>query len=137
MTEATILLCEDDMHLRQIFAKHLAKADYHVSETVVLMPAVLVKSYTGFSTVFDVSLTATLKDRLGLGLGYRYNESVFAMINLKLADLFWLAYSYDYPLKGISIFGNGSHEISLSFGMNRTHNHREGNRKNKFRYLDY
>lgn len=110
-----------------------AGADYQLSESVVLTPQVLVKNYVQFSTSIDISLTTTLNDRLGLGIGYRYNESVFALMQLRIADLFWLSYSYDYPIKGISTFGNGSHEISISFGMNKHHDHTKGNRKNKFR----
>lgn len=108
------------------------KADYALGEKFELSPAILVKHYSGFSTVFDASITTTYLKKFGVGTGYRFNESVFAMANIRIANLFWINYTYDFPVGEISKMGNGSHEIGLLFGMNTHHDHKLGPRINKF-----
>jgi type IX secretion system PorP/SprF family membrane protein len=107
------------------------RAIYNLSKQVELMPAILIKSNYQFSPSIDVSSTITLNGRLSISAGHRISESIFAGCAIKLKDLFWLSYTYDYPIKGISVFGSASHEIGLSFGFNKSHY--RGDRLNEFK----
>lgn len=108
-----------------------ARAVYEISKGIELMPAILVKYYSREKTHTEFNSNVLFNNRLRFGLGYRIFEAVSVMAGIKLEELFWLTYTYDYPVKGISIYGTGSHELSLSFGFNRSF-YRNDRRLNEF-----
>ena len=63
---------------------------------------------------FDINLTGTYNDIISLGLSYRTDNAVVAMLGLKAGN-FRFGYAYDYTLMDIGKYSVGSHEIFLSY----------------------
>ncbi len=106
-------------------------AIFKTNDQLEIMPELLFKQYYNYATSLDLSVDLIIKRKLRVGIGNRLFESVFMRCGIKINEMFWLLYAYDYPIKGISIFGKGSHEISLAFGFNKNHN--GGKRNNELR----
>lgn len=96
---------------------------YDIHENWELSPAVLIKIYSGYSNLVDLSLKTIYKKDWELVLGFRYggmlgnSESMFAGISMKIQKYLRIGYSYDFATRGISTFGGGSHEVSMSFDL--------------------
>ncbi len=80
-----------------------------------LQPSLLVR--TDFST-FGAELTAraTYNKFLSFGLGYRWKESVSAMIGAEFKNIF-IGYAFDYPLSAINRASSGSHELVAGYSL--------------------
>jgi len=86
-----------------------------VSENFKIKPAVLVKYLLNSPIDANISSTFYWKDVVGLGVGYTYNNSVIALIDLKINDQFRAGYSYDYATTSLNKYSSGSHEIMLRY----------------------
>lgn len=87
----------------------------NVSENVKIKPAVLVKYLLNSPVDANVSSTFYWKDVVGLGVGYTYNTSLIALIDLKINEQFRAGYSYDYATTTLNNYSSGSHEIMLRY----------------------
>ena len=80
-----------------------------------LQPSLL--ATTDFSLFsFDVSMRARYNKFLTFGVGYRYDDSVYAMIGAEFKN-FILGYSYGYPLSAIAKATAGSHELIVGYRL--------------------
>ena len=90
---------------------------FEVASDVSLLTSILART-DGVSYQTDLSLHATLKERIVLGGSYRMisNESVSGIVGAKVTDRLFLGYSYDFVLSGLNANGDlSSHELVLSY----------------------
>ncbi len=80
-----------------------------------VMPSVLVKS--DFTSVrAEITGRVRYKKFLTAGVGYRYDDSVIALLGAEFKG-FFIGYSFDYPTSAISKASSGSHEIILGYSL--------------------
>jgi type IX secretion system PorP/SprF family membrane protein len=60
----------------------------------------------------------TFKEKLLVGISYRTNNELVALLKLKLQQ-FTLGYAFQYSLTTIAPYNNGTHEILLSYRIKR------------------
>jgi len=88
-----------------------------LSESVKFKPAVLTKHVSGSPLTLDVSANFLLRERLSLGLAYRYDDAVSALAGFYITDKFFLGYAYDYSITGLGDYNSGSHEIIVIYHL--------------------
>lgn len=86
-----------------------------LSENTRLKPAVLVKYILNSPFSANISTTFYYKDVIGFGLGYSYNTSALAIMDLKINDQLHFGYGYDHSLNALQAYTSGSHEIMIRY----------------------
>ena len=92
---------------------------FDVSEDVKLKPSAMVKAVIGAPVSVDLSVNALINEKFELGLSYRFDDSVSAILGLNISDDMRIGYAYDYTTSNFGQFNSGSHEIMLLFDFNR------------------
>jgi type IX secretion system PorP/SprF family membrane protein len=90
--------------------------DYQLNYDVVLKPSLLVK--TDFNTYsFDLSLMATLREKIWGGLSFRQSDAVIFIIGYSFLkeNSFKVGYAFDYIIKAQEAKQPTSHEFYLSY----------------------
>lgn len=94
---------------------HYIMAGYRIGlgEKIGLTPSAMVKNQGPAPISFDVNLKVDYQRKYWLGVSYRNEDAIAAMLGITIADLIRVGYSYDYTLSELKTFSNGSHEIVL------------------------
>lgn len=77
----------------------------------------------------EATLRASWRRFLSVGVGYRWNDAVSAMLGVAFSG-FYVGYAYDVPLSDVAKASSGSHEIvagyrlKLDFNKKNNHKHR-------------
>lgn len=87
-----------------------------------IKPSVLVKHTQGAPIQVDVNLNAYYRKFIGLGMGYRSNNALVAMLECHVHPYVKIGYAYDRELTDLGVFAKHTHEILLRFmiGANGT-----------------
>lgn len=98
-----------------------------------MQPSLLVK--TDFRTfTAEATLRAVYNRFLSFGVGYRYNDAIYAMIGAEFKN-FFLGYAYDYSLSPIMKASSGGHEIVAGYQLKLDFNGKNKNRHRSIRYM--
>ncbi len=96
-------------------------ASYYItlSKTLTLRPCVLIKADSTHAQA-DGDLMLLYKDIFYVGAGYRgfsstTEDAAIILVGVKLSDNWFLGYSYDLTLSGLSNYESGTHEIFLKY----------------------
>jgi len=79
-----------------------------------LRPALLGKYVSSAPFEADIALDAWFKGMVGLGVSYRTSDAINFMVKGKIGN-FYLGYSYDLTISGLSPYNSGTHEVYLGF----------------------
>jgi len=79
-------------------------------------PSILVKATESSPIQFDVNTKLYYKRNYWLGVSYRHQDAVIAMIGFKINQYF-IGYAYDYTLSNIMNYSSGSHEIMIGINL--------------------
>ncbi len=90
---------------------------FDLSEDLKLKPSVMVKAAEGAPLSIDFSGNVLISEKFELGLSYRLDESVSALVNVRARKNLRIGYAYDYTLTNLGNFNSGSHEIFLLFNF--------------------
>ena len=96
----------------------LAGYSYNLNYDIVLKPSVIVK--TDLNTYsFDVSMLATLREKLWGGLSYRQSDAMIAMIGYSFMKdgNFKVGYAFDYIITAQQAKQPTSHEFLMSYTL--------------------
>ncbi len=85
-----------------------------LSRDFELRPAVLGKYVSAAPFEADIALDAWFKNMVGIGVSYRTSDALNFMVKGKIGN-FYLGYSYDLTISGLSPYNSGTHEIYLGF----------------------
>ena len=94
-----------------IFAGFTAK----LSNNVKIIPSTLVRIQDQAPVSFDVNATFVLYDIVGLGVSYRFQDSVVGLFELQINENFHVGYAYDFTTSQLNQFSNGSHELMVNY----------------------
>ena len=102
----------------------VAGIDYPLGDgSIVLQPAILIKSANLSTYQFDMSAVAWFNNKFWGGVSYRDGDNVNAMVGFNAIDKpkqsMKVGYSYDFTLNALRDFSNngstGSHELYISY----------------------
>ena len=90
---------------------------FEINSDLKLKPAVLFKGDSGAPLQADLTVNALLKEKLTLGLAYRWSAAVSALVGYQLTDKLMLGLAYDRETTdlGKTQFEQGSYEVFLRF----------------------
>jgi type IX secretion system PorP/SprF family membrane protein len=84
-----------------------------------IQPSVLVRYVRPVPLQYSVMLKTTFNKKYWFGLIYRSDDAIGISAGMQISDRFNLAYGYDYTLSKLASYQAGSHEVMLSFVINR------------------
>ena len=82
-----------------------------VSHYWELQPSVLFKSVSSVPSQIDIGIKTIYNDKFWLGMDYRNNGDISALLGLRIQDKYLIGYSYDIPNPDINQYTSGSHEF--------------------------
>lgn len=100
-----------------LYAKYLVILNPDFS----IIPSLLIKS-SGFITQYELNATAVYKEKISLGVTYRYKESIVGLVGMHITDMLFIGYSYDFNVRPIKTYSSGSHEIMLQVRLKGLNN---------------
>jgi type IX secretion system PorP/SprF family membrane protein len=100
-----------------------ANTRFELSEEFEVVPSLLLALSRGNSPFVEVSGLLDYRKQFGVGMLYRFNKTIGAMIKYKHREKYVFGYAYDVSLN-ILHYNAGSHELYLgyNFRFNRTKN---------------
>lgn len=82
-------------------------------------PAGLVKVVEGAPLQVDLTANVLINDKLTLGLAYRWDAALSALVGFQISDSLFAGYTYDMETTKLAEYNSGSHEIFLRFELFR------------------
>ena len=89
--------------------------NFNLNESIKLKPSVLLRYHSVSGYQFDINPTFEYKDIFGVGISYRYQDAVVALLKVKINEQMIIGYSYDYSISELMKYNDGSHEIVLRY----------------------
>lgn len=86
---------------------------FDVSDNLDIVPGFLTKMVPGSPVQADINVKGVYQKKYWLGISYRHEESVVAMLGLAYKNL-QFGYSYDFTMTDIKDYSSGTHELFLS-----------------------
>lgn len=90
---------------------------FPVSEAIDLKPSCLLKSAFNAPVSFDFNLNARFNEFVELGVSYRTDDSVSALVNFQITRTLRVGYAYDYTTSELNAFGSSSSELIVLFDI--------------------
>lgn len=90
---------------------------FNLSETLKLKPAFMSKIVEGSAVSLDLSANVLFNEKFELGAAYRFDDSVSALMNVKVSPSISIGYAYDYTTSNLGQFNSGTHEIFMLFNI--------------------
>jgi type IX secretion system PorP/SprF family membrane protein len=122
ITEGAIALTQ--LSITQLRTYHAYVASRHeLGPSFLLEPSAWFRS-DAIENQLDLSLRVTYNDNIFLGGSFRgYNtattDAVIALFGFKLSPALTLAYAYDVPLSPLQSVHNGSHEVVVTYFLDK------------------
>lgn len=92
---------------------------FNFSDNFKFKPAVLAKGVSGSPISVDFSANFLIQEKFTIGAGYRWDDSVSALLGFQISKDFFVGYSYDYTTTDLNKYNDGSHEIILRYQLSR------------------
>jgi len=90
---------------------------FNLNSDFQLKPSFMVRSVKGVPPMFDISTNVRYLNRFELGLSYRIDDSVSALMNVGVTQNLRIGYAYDYTTTNFGNYNSGSHEIFILFDL--------------------
>ena len=90
---------------------------FELNPSLKFKPAFMAKGVSGSPLSMDLTTNFLINNRLELGAGYRWDDSVSGLINFYVTPSLRIGYSYDYTLSNLGKYNSGTHEIFLLFDL--------------------
>lgn len=95
---------------------------FEMNDNLKLKPSVLLKGVEGAPLSIDLAGNVLINNKFELGVSWRIDDSLNALMNVEVANGFRIGYAYDYTLSNLSNFNSGSHEIILLINISNSRN---------------
>ncbi|MEO0528186.1 MAG: type IX secretion system membrane protein PorP/SprF [Bacteroidota bacterium] len=88
---------------------------FDVNPFLKFKPSFFAKKVLGAPLSVDVSANFLFNESLNLGVNYRWDDSVSAILGFQISTRFNIGYAYDYSITDLNNYNSGSHEIFLRY----------------------
>jgi type IX secretion system PorP/SprF family membrane protein len=95
---------------------------FELNSDLLFKPSVLFKVVEGAPLQADLSANMLIKEKLTLGLAYRWSAALSAMVGFQLSDQLMLGLAYDRETTELAQFNDGSYEIFLRYELFKRNN---------------
>ena len=90
---------------------------YDLAYNIKFKPSFVSKIVAGSPLQFDLSANFLYNDRFTMGLSYRLDAAVSALLGFKINNKLFIGYGYDRETTRLSNFNSGSHELFFQFDL--------------------
>lgn len=90
---------------------------FKINDLFKLKPAFMAKMVKGAPFSFDITANVLYNNKVELGIAYRKNDAVSALINFRVTYELRIGYAYDHTTSNIGTFSSGSHEIFVLYDL--------------------
>lgn len=90
---------------------------FDINPNLKFKPSFLVKGVKGAPLSTDLNANLLFNEKFEAGIGYRFDDSVSAVVNFRIAPELRIGYAYDYTTSNLGNFNSGSHEIILLYNV--------------------
>lgn len=95
---------------------------FEMNDNLKLKPSVLLKGVKGAPLSIDLAGNVLINNKFELGVSWRIDDSLNALMNVEVANGFRIGYAYDYTLSNLGDFNSGSHEVILLITISNSRN---------------
>lgn len=95
---------------------------FEMNDNLKLKPSVLLKGVEGAPLSIDLAGNVLINNKFELGVSWRIDDSLNALMNIEVANGFRIGYAYDYTLSNLGDFNSGSHEVILLITISNSRN---------------
>jgi len=95
---------------------------FEMNDNLKLKPSVLLKGVKGAPLSIDLAGNVLINNKFELGVSWRIDDSLNALMNIEVARGFRIGYAYDYTLSNLGDFNSGSHEVILLITISNSRN---------------
>ncbi|MCV9929109.1 type IX secretion system membrane protein PorP/SprF [Flavobacterium sp. LS1R49] len=92
---------------------------FDLSPSLKFKPTFLAKAVSGAPISVDVSANFMIQEKVVLGVSYRFDDSVSALVGFQISPSFYIGYSYDYTVTNLNKYNDGSHEFILRYQFHK------------------
>jgi len=85
--------------------------NFKLGRKFTLTPSSLIKYVPGAPAKVDLNVTGTYRKMVWLGIGYRTQDAMIAMVGYNHKDNLKFGYSYDFSTTTLQVYNSGSHEL--------------------------
>lgn len=96
--------------------KAIFRYNLKLQENLEFIPFMLTMTDFDYTSV-NIGGITKIQKHLFLGIGYRYDDSIFASIGYEFKNGIKVGYAYDYGISSLSRDSNGSHELMLAYSF--------------------
>ncbi|MDO6491401.1 MAG: type IX secretion system membrane protein PorP/SprF [Cellulophaga sp.] len=88
---------------------------FKINPNLKFKPSFFTKYVSGSPLSVDASINFLIHETLNLGVSYRWDDSVNALLGLQVSPRINIGYAYDYATTNLKNYNNGSHEIFFRY----------------------
>lgn len=92
---------------------------FDLNEDFKFKPAFMGKAVSGAPLIADVSGNFWYKEKLTLGMAWRWDDSISGLAGFQISEDIFIGYSYDYTTTALNKYNDGTHEIILRFELQK------------------
>ena len=111
-----------------IFNSHrffYASYELNMSKDVTFTPLILFKKASGFSNLVEFQGNFNFQHKFWGGLGVRQQNGIMLNVGMSPLNNINVTYAYEFNSNGVAQFSSGTHEIMLSYQINRKKQEKE------------
>lgn len=90
---------------------------FDLNAFVKFKPSILTKLVQGAPLQVDLSTNFLINEKFVVGVAYRWNAAVSAMVGFQATHSWFIGYAYDMETTRLSHYNSGSHEIFLRYEL--------------------
>lgn len=94
---------------------------FDLSSDIKFKPAFLAKAVQGAPLQLDVSGNVLFNEKFSLGVAWRWDAAVSAMVGFQITRGMFIGYAYDMETTRLANYNSGSHEVFLRFELFKNH----------------
>ncbi|TVZ57294.1 type IX secretion system PorP/SprF family membrane protein [Lutibacter sp. Hel_I_33_5] len=97
----------------------IAGVVFDLNDDLKLKPAAIAKIVSGAPLSLDISANLLFKERLSVGLAWRWDDSISTLFGIQITDTLNIGYAYDLTTSNYQNYNSGTHEVMLRFDVNK------------------
>ena len=88
-------------------------------QPIDIQPSLMIKYVKPIPIQWTIMIKGTYQEKYWLGLLFRSNDALGVVLGIKIKDRLNIGYAYDLCVSKIRTYNSGSHEIFLSYAINK------------------
>ena len=93
--------------------------EYTFKEKYTLKPSLLFKYVPAAPMQMDINIVGYYNNMFGVGFSFRTKNAIVGLLEFSTKKKIKIGYSFDYSFSHLTKYASGSHEIMISYDMEK------------------